>query len=116
MFKYLISLFAILIVIDINVAFETGAPTEVCQTMTPKHYNAKPQLAPSPYQIRIDSRNISLSGKLQVTIDGTEPFKGFILQARDAANNILGQFESHSMANVIDCPPGEKVSHDMKYI
>nr|ABM55623.1 hypothetical protein [Maconellicoccus hirsutus] len=98
--------FIILILVDQHYGFQSGAPEDVCLDMTPKHYNAKPQLPPAPYKITIDKFSIPEDGTIGVSIGGSEVFRGFLLQARDSQQKIVGKFESHSSAKLLNCLSG----------
>lgn len=114
MFKVSALSFLILILVDLHYAFESGAPEDVCVDMKPKHLNAKPQLPPAPYKISVSKFSIGGSDKLDVTIEGTEVFKGFMLQCRNPQGVPVGKFENHPSGQVLNCAPGKDVS--LKYL
>lgn len=111
MLKYLVFSCAIILSIDLNAAFQGGAPVEVCQTLMPNH-GVEPQTVASPFLIRVSGNaKIRSTGSLNVTIQGKDEFKGFILQARESKKNtIIGSFEPSSKAKLLDCSPGKSVS------
>ncbi|XP_065215307.1 putative defense protein 3 [Planococcus citri] len=107
MFKVSALSFVLLILVDLYYGFETGAPEGVCVDMKPKHLNAKPQLPPSPYKISVSKFSIGSSEKIDVTIEGTEVFKGFLLQCRNSQGVPVGKFESHPSGQTLNCAPGK---------
>ncbi|XP_045472969.1 putative defense protein 1 [Harmonia axyridis] len=76
-------------------AFPDGAPVDACvkpRANQPYHGQARSQPPhTSPYQIIQSSSNYGPGSQITVTIQGRDTFKGFLIQARDAAtNNWLG--------------------------
>lgn len=83
-----------------------------CGDMTPRHPGFWPQTIPNPYRLRVDASESSpvIPGNLMnVTldsVDGTTPFKGFMVQARDLRGHVLGTW-------MPDCRDGGNKSHHM---
>lgn len=71
-------------------AFSTGAPAEVCVSLTPDHHGVKSQTVPAPYTIYIEEnvKSAKAGDVLTVSIvghSGNDTIKGFLLEARSAA-------------------------------
>lgn len=107
----LFSITSLLMVSGIALAYKSGAPVGVCDSMIPEH-GVDPKDTPSPYTISVDKTNIKPGGSVTLKITGTKghKFKGFFVQARNSTNHIVnGTFGKVAGAKVIDCPPGNKV-------
>lgn len=108
--KYAVYAVLALALFDLSFAFQAGAPEGTCETLYPKH-GVDAQTSTSPYKIGIDKTKIRAGEKITVTIKSTnEPFKGFILQARDSSNNTLGTFEKVAGSKLLNCKTGKSVS------
>ncbi|XP_050427151.1 putative defense protein Hdd11 [Adelges cooleyi] len=74
--------------------YAKGAPTEVCEDMTPQH-GVGPKTTPSPYTLSVNQKSVKPGGNLVLSLsakDGTK-FKGFMMQARDeVTHNPIGTF------------------------
>ncbi|KAK7576038.1 hypothetical protein V9T40_012324 [Parthenolecanium corni] len=106
----LFSITSLLMVSGIALAYKSGAPVGVCDSMIPEH-GVDPKDTPSPYTISVDKTNIKPGGSVTLKITGTKghKFKGFFVQARNSTNHIVnGTFGKVAGAKVIDCPPGNK--------
>lgn len=83
-----------------------------CADMTPRHPGYKAENArrvPCPYRLVVDSPLVVPGDTVNVTltsVNGSTPFKGFMVQARDADDHILGTF-------LPDCLNGGNKSHHM---
>ncbi|XP_078121138.1 putative ferric-chelate reductase 1 isoform X1 [Sander vitreus] len=67
--------------------YANGKVTKVCASMEP-HHGVPSQTAHSPYSLATNSTKFSPGDQIKVTLFGTY-FEGFLLQARDAANQSL---------------------------
>lgn len=65
--------------------YSNGKVTTVCGSMEPQH-GASGETAVSPYRLETNTTTFSPSDRIQVTLSGTSPFGGFLLQARDPTN------------------------------
>ncbi|XP_042354229.1 LOW QUALITY PROTEIN: putative ferric-chelate reductase 1 [Plectropomus leopardus] len=65
--------------------YSNGKVTKVCGSMEPHHRNSG-QTTPSPYRLETNTTTFSPGDRIQVILSGTSYFEGFLLQARDAAN------------------------------
>lgn len=69
-----------------------------CEDMTPRHPGYEPenlQNVPCPYRLLVDTvpvRPGDLVNLTLVSVDDSMPFKGFMIQARDADDHALGTF------------------------
>ena len=85
-------------------ALPTGAPVRACDTLTPPHGIKLGTQSESPFTINITKM---ASGDYEVTIEGSETFQGFILQARDKDNTPAGtlalQASSADLGRVLIC-------------
>ena len=86
-----------------------GAPNSACDTRFPQH-GVKALTTPNSYTITVSSTELNNDKKLQVNLTGSEPFKGFLLQALDAEENILGAFASDNVYKQLTCGFGVNVS------
>ena len=50
-------------------AYKTGAPVSVCDTMKPEH-GFEPQKSELPYSVKIDPSTIAPGGKTTITLQG----------------------------------------------
>jgi len=74
-----------------------GAPEEACESMTPKHGFSRPRDTVSPYLVKVDNTLVKAGGMVGITITSFEEkhnFKGFLLQARDSEEKLVGSFSS----------------------
>ncbi|XP_060517207.1 putative defense protein Hdd11 [Cylas formicarius] len=70
--------------------YSGGAPESVCGDMIPKH-PADPQKSPFPYKVTVDNGLVKPGQEVKITVTG-KPFKGFIIQVRDANQKAVGSF------------------------
>ncbi|CAB3237109.1 unnamed protein product [Arctia plantaginis] len=72
-------------------SFPDGAPIDTCvkdRANQPNHSQHRTQpLSSLPYRVIASSTYYEPNSPVTVTIDGSEPFKGFFLQARSFENN-----------------------------
>ncbi|KAH8308285.1 defense protein l(2)34Fc [Drosophila kikkawai] len=71
-------------------AYSDGAPKTACPDLTPQH-GAKLQTIKPPYSLSGPS-HVRSGEKLKLTLGGDE-FLGFMIQARDGQNRVVGQFQ-----------------------
>eukprot|EP00096_Caligus_rogercresseyi_P002503 TRINITY_DN1465_c0_g1_i2.p1 TRINITY_DN1465_c0_g1~~TRINITY_DN1465_c0_g1_i2.p1 ORF type:complete len:658 (-),score=127.14 TRINITY_DN1465_c0_g1_i2:80-2053(-) len=91
------SLFLLLIARTVG-GYTIGAPDSACSGMQPGHgFDPKP-LDESPFNIQLASKSVEPGGALELKLLSSTPFKGFILQARNASDpdSQLGSFETNS--------------------
>ncbi|EDW27397.1 GL21051 [Drosophila persimilis] len=99
MFRFLV--IAACLAISVH-AYSDGAPKAACRDLTPQH-GAKLQTEKPPY--RIDGPpHVQGGQKLELTLGGDE-FLGFMIQARDGQNRVVGQFKVVDSAHsqTLDC-------------
>uniref|UniRef100_A0A8C3G7A5 Ferric-chelate reductase 1a n=1 Tax=Cyclopterus lumpus TaxID=8103 RepID=A0A8C3G7A5_CYCLU len=65
--------------------YANGKVTKVCGSMEP-HHDVHGQTAHSPYHLETNTTTFSPGESIKVILTGTSFFEGFLLQARDAAN------------------------------
>lgn len=65
--------------------YANGKVKESCGSMEP-HHHQHGQTTPSPYHLETNTTTFSPGDQIQVILTGTSYFEGFLLQARDAAN------------------------------
>lgn len=90
MFRLL--LITVCLAVSVN-AYSEGAPKAACRDLTPQH-GAELQTKKPPYSFS-GSSHVRGDQKLTLTLGGDE-FLGFLIQARDGQNRVVGQF------NVLD--------------
>ncbi|KAL3278927.1 hypothetical protein HHI36_016445 [Cryptolaemus montrouzieri] len=96
MYKFVIPAFFFFVFAVVS-AFPDGAPVDACvkpRPNQPYHGQARSQSPEtSPFQILQSSAHYGPGSQITVTIQGTDTFKGFLIQARDVAtNNWLGNW------------------------
>uniref|UniRef100_A0A8C9RFN4 Ferric chelate reductase 1 n=1 Tax=Scleropages formosus TaxID=113540 RepID=A0A8C9RFN4_SCLFO len=102
--------------------YSSGKVTVSCESMLPKHGGHVPSPTPSPYEIIVDKINFNPGDQIKVTLSApaplATPFKGFLIEARDAANlnsDAVGTFTlvNPSVSQLLNCGPtqGSAVSH-----
>ncbi|KAL3281727.1 hypothetical protein HHI36_004931 [Cryptolaemus montrouzieri] len=89
MFRF-VSAFVVLSVATCAWAYSDGAPTAVCDDMTPKH-PFEPQKSKLPYTVSIEKSSLKPGEETDITISGKE-FKGFLIQVRNG-EKAIGSFE-----------------------
>ncbi|XP_032592369.1 defense protein l(2)34Fc [Drosophila grimshawi] len=99
MFRLL--LIAACLAVSVN-AYSEGAPKAACRDLTPQH-GAELQTSKPPYSFSGPS-HVRGDQQLTLTLGGAE-FLGFLIQARDGQNRVVGQFQvvdaEHSQT--LDC-------------
>ncbi|KAH8266774.1 hypothetical protein KR018_003011, partial [Drosophila ironensis] len=70
--------------------YSDGAPKTACKDLTPQH-GAKLQTAKPPYSIS-GPAHVRNGETVKLTLGG-DNFLGFIIQARDGQNRVVGQFD-----------------------
>ncbi|EDW03631.1 GH10402 [Drosophila grimshawi] len=87
MFRLL--LIAACLAVSVN-AYSEGAPKAACRDLTPQH-GAELQTSKPPYSFSGPS-HVRGDQQLTLTLGGAE-FLGFLIQARDGQNRVVGQFQ-----------------------
>lgn len=98
----LICLFLSALTVQLNDAAPNGAPELACQSMVPGH-PFPPETDPSPFTFTPSARTVNGGQNLTIHIRTRNiPFRGFIIQARNANNpsQVIGQFAPSSNAHV----------------
>ncbi|KAM3604238.1 uncharacterized protein V6R79_008306 [Siganus canaliculatus] len=76
--------------------YANGKVTDSCGSMKPNHHSYPGETSPSPYHLETNTTVFRPKDQIQVVVSGTTFFQGFLLQARDAANqdseSALGSF------------------------
>ena len=92
-------------------AYSSGAPKGACLDLTPKH-NFDPQ--PNPIQpthqivTKRDSFGLGEKVELELTVPAPNQFKGFLIQARNQDQEIVGHFETEDPnVELMDCDAKE---------
>lgn len=94
--------------------YGSGAPTEECSSMTPRH-GVEPQRGAAPYDITLDKKSIRAGESVTVTIKSRsieDAFKGLLVEAR-VGDIPIGVFDvSHSRQHlqVLNCGSSRGVS------
>ncbi|XP_036939226.1 putative ferric-chelate reductase 1 isoform X1 [Acanthopagrus latus] len=65
--------------------YASGKVTKVCGSMEP-HHRGTVETTPSPYSLETNTSTFSPTDRIQVILSGTSYFKGFLIEARDAAD------------------------------
>lgn len=84
--------------------YSAGAPVEVCNDMKPKHPYEQ-QISTIPYQVTVNKDQIKAGEKVKISISGVKPFKGFLVQVREALGvTAVGQFAvDKEIGKTLDC-------------
>lgn len=109
MVKYLT--FALLALASTAWGYSGGAPESVCEDMTPKHPVA-PQRSRLPYTVSVSKKEINAGDKVDITISGGNPFKGYMLEVRDG-DKAIGNFEivdTDKYSKTVNCFGNKAVS------
>lgn len=97
--------------------YSDGAPPEVCGDMLPKH-GPLGQTTPSPYTLTLNRKSVKPGETITLTLASKDSgkFKGFLVQARDAAGSPIGSFaplpasktsnEFKGKWKLLSCPKG----------
>ncbi|KAM6919934.1 putative ferric-chelate reductase 1 [Lycodopsis pacificus] len=92
--------------------YANGKVTKVCGSMEP-HHGVPGQSAHSPYRLDTNTTTFSPRARIKVILSGTSYFKGFLLQARDAANQgTVGTFTltNRNKTHLLTCNEHQVVS------
>ncbi|XP_022223337.1 defense protein l(2)34Fc [Drosophila obscura] len=83
-------------------AYSEGGPKVACRDLTPQH-GAKLQTEKPPYSLAGPS-HVRSDQKLRLTLGG-DNFLGFMIQARDGQNRVVGQFQvvDDTHSQTLDC-------------
>ena len=99
-------------------SFPNGAPEDACDTLTPGHRRFRPQLSVPPFKLWADKTTVEGGDRVRLTLAalGTTPFRGFIIQARDAAMQGIrvGFFRPAEGLRTMNCGDGfrNSVTHN----
>ncbi|KAG0414029.1 hypothetical protein HPB47_008823 [Ixodes persulcatus] len=103
---WLVPVLGLLLLLAPNVnCHGTGAPSSQCDSMLPNHAGSTPQESAAPYNV---SRELQPDHTVKVTLTGTNPFKGFFIQARRADDQealVPGKFtvSDESVIQTLNC-------------
>jgi hypothetical protein len=88
------------------IAYKTGAPETVCDSMIPEHHST-PKSEPSPYTITPNKFKVKAGEPVEVIISGTDStkFRGYFIQAR-VGNTPIGTFQPGPEINLVNCGGG----------
>ncbi|CAA9996609.1 unnamed protein product [Nesidiocoris tenuis] len=76
--------FALLVLLIAQAAgYKSGAPPSMCKDMMPHHHGSPPQSGPAPFAVAAEPSGNEDEGRLRVTLSGSAPFAGVLLQARE---------------------------------
>ncbi|XP_063700552.1 putative ferric-chelate reductase 1 homolog isoform X2 [Culicoides brevitarsis] len=76
----------LLLLVSVVVAYPSGAPNAVCETLSPRHKENVPQTDPSPFVFKLNSTEVMGGDVVEVTVTSDTPgktFRGFVAQARE---------------------------------
>lgn len=107
MLKLLKGFFVAAFLIQLSDCHSDGAGTEACVSLLPIHGAFGPQTSPAPYTITPSATSVSQGQSVTLTISRTNTavfVRGFIIQARNAANAVVGQFFLTTGMRILACP------------
>ena len=61
-------------------AYSSGAPKDACGTLMPGHGGSPQDNSNSPYTVKLATTSMNSDSTLDVTLEGSESFKGFMMQ------------------------------------
>ena len=61
-------------------AYSSGAPKDACGTLIPGHGGSPQDNSDSPYIVKLATTTMNSDSTLEVTLEGSESFKGFMMQ------------------------------------
>ena len=61
-------------------AYSSGAPKDACGTLMPGHGGSPQDISNSPYTVKLATTSVNSDSTLDVTLEGSESFKGFMMQ------------------------------------
>ena len=64
-------------------AYSSGAPSSVCDSLTPLHGPEAQDNANSPYSVTVATNTLTSGATLEVTVGGSTSFKGFMIQVNN---------------------------------
>ncbi|XP_053716082.1 putative ferric-chelate reductase 1 [Synchiropus splendidus] len=97
--------------------YSSGQVTDSCQDLLPRHRGQSPSTDSSPFSVTTDQSSFSPGEELTVWLraPGSEPFTGFLLQAREVGGQtpVGSFFLSTQGARLLHCSlqPNSSVSH-----
>ncbi|RXG68320.1 putative defense protein 3 [Armadillidium vulgare] len=97
-------------------AYNSGAPEQTCDSMTPGHTPFQPQVTTSPFTLNAFKTGVPGEVTIELRSRDNQPFKGFMLKAfRPGLNGDvrhLGEFVNfHDFANKVECPLEQVLTH-----
>merc|ERR1712170_336269 len=96
-------------------ALPDGAPVEACGDLTPDHF-VPPQSSSPPFTLSVQRQG----GLFLVTLakSGGSQFRGFVMQARNAAGQITGRFAVTDpfSSQVLSCPGGDDADNSVTHV
>ena len=92
--KIIRRLFVLIVTLNIAHAYSSGAPPNVCDTMTPGHIG-QPLTTAIPFRLAPEGPEVEAGKTLNLILNqtGDDHFKGFMVQAYDLTDNTrIGEF------------------------
>lgn len=87
MFKQALTCF--LSILTVTWTRPDGAPLSACEDMIPGH-GVDPENSPIPYSATVSATQLTPSEIIDITISGSQSFKGFLIQVRYKENADVG--------------------------
>ncbi|KAB0803474.1 hypothetical protein PPYR_00444 [Photinus pyralis] len=103
---------ALLLLISTVNALPKGAPTSVCEHLTPKHKGIPAQSGNAPYEISAIPQDDHVLVTIKSNLD--YPIGGLVLQARMPSGKIGGRFQAieHNVHTITCDNPDDTITHD----
>ncbi|GFG33377.1 hypothetical protein Cfor_01824 [Coptotermes formosanus] len=100
---YRLCVFLLIVIPAHIIAYKSGAPETVCDSMIPEHHST-PKTEPSPYTITPNKFKVKGGEPVEVTISGTDStkFRGYFIQAR-VGTTPIGKFLNGPEINLVNC-------------
>ncbi|XP_013885723.1 putative ferric-chelate reductase 1 [Austrofundulus limnaeus] len=112
-----LQLFLLILVVPGVWGYASGLVTGSCSNLQPSH-GLNSQTGSAPYTVTTDQNSYALGGEVKVNLQGSTPFEGFLLEAREQGGSTpVGSFVvSTSTAQLLSCnqKSNSAVSHTSK--
>lgn len=105
----------VLTILGASIAYPTGAPEEICDSMIPGH-GVDPQSSRFEYKATPSEEVVKSSQTVKIEIRGPRSFKGFLIEMRDG-DNAVGKFiiqDNDANAKTLNCHSGIAVRNSLE--
>ena len=82
-------------------AYSSGAPKDACGTLMPGHGGSPQDNSYSPYTVKLATTTMNSGSTLDVTLKGSDSFKGFMMQVITLRVFFLNSFHLLSLSHYL---------------